>query len=584
MKQFKRDKIRMYAFLTVCLIVCILLFTVGVFAEENNSLVSEFDITEDDVLNCEDFSSSDDYNSSLSTVYINKGSVKYTNIVDYINNGLFSYPSSVNNTYADVYLTNHSGFTLCESGNTSSLVCFTPDDSFVSYESSVFVLYIPKSFIDDNNLHNNLGDEMYFSRFNFVAGEYRSFNNIQFNRGVVSVDGVDYLKYNLTYDNYLLVTSLPIYYNGGSPISTLEGIDNINYSGLDDTSSVSGESELNNLYFPTSDFKWRVESYGISYNWPSSDLSSREFAQQALSNADRNMLKKSNWGSGAVDFTAVPTDYQREHPEEFKIKFKFMCWMKYFTPTPLTAIEGSSWKGYYIFATNPYEVDVPLSTFINNGNIKTFNMSDIFSNLSITSTNTDFNTTIQGAYSQLREEEYLLWDNSTDLGWKLQASAQIYPTDSNLNENSGFNTETYNFITQISKQTEDSLSNNDYPYSPDDETNENTPDIGGDNSQSVTSGNGQITLTNNDNDVININDGNAETVEDIYNDLTVSDGEDSLSQRFKDLVNENAWITIMQETFSFIPSTIWVSLEIFVVTALGILAASFVLRIILDLL
>ena len=107
MKQFKRDKIRMYAFLTVCLIVCILFFTVGVFAEGNNSLVSEFDITEDDVLNREDFSTSDEYISALSTVYVNKSSVKYTNVVNYINNGLYSYPSSVNDQYADVYLSDH---------------------------------------------------------------------------------------------------------------------------------------------------------------------------------------------------------------------------------------------------------------------------------------------------------------------------------------------------------------------------------------------------------------------------------------------------------------------------------------------
>ena len=578
MKQFRKDKIRMYAFLTACFIVLVLLSTVGVFAASSGDMGVLYDISDDDILY---YDGSDSHNAPFITEtsaydgYL-KACVSNSFLCTY-NNVISSLPDETVYTNYAVFLQSNYIFFLA-----------LPEGSFFTFNDATnhTYLYAPKGFYTSGNSYRILGlqynnDGTYHAYFDINPQTYK--NN------TYSYDGVDYgcivdLSRGVNNINdTIFMSSVPIYYTSSNSV----GLDSVDFDTNYNTSMGSDipddETDLNNLYLPTSDFKWNCSKYGDVY---SDSLEANEHATE-------NMIYSNRWGSGGVQFTCVPTDYQIAHSDDFYITFEFQFWTKGWVQFAYGSVgdnytiepSNSTFSSMKLF-TNPYTVDIDLSDIIEDGNQHYFVMQNLFDNSTLQQYNLPYlnftGSSYGSAVRNMREYYSISWDNSTDLGWKGQARAVLHSRNIN-NEYSGNNTETYNFLTQISKQTDDSMSTNNYPYSPSEE--DVVPDSGsGSNSQTMTYDNGQIILTNNDNDTININDGNAETVENLYNDLTTSDGEDSLSERFVDLVNENAWITIMQETFSFIPSSIWVSVEIFVVTCLGILAGSFVLRIILDLL
>lgn len=578
---YQKDFISLVVFTTVCIFVIVLFLGFGVFADGFVYISDKYNLTSADILTSDGFTnnneSSDLADSNLKNIYPNKPySSSYGEI------------STITEYLDDIYLNDFSlvdyddsRFIAWSQWNDFLTMDVLPDGSFINSYNTVLELYVPY----DSGVTDLYGGvwNLYSNEVDTSHSSHASYDE------TITIDDVDYYLYQWSLAEnwqYIYFCNTPIYsiYNLKTT-QTIEDEPQLNYTHAFDFANNGGEdnneSSINNLYFPSSDFKWRFQGpYGKLFDWSSnSSLSGK--AEDNLAHGVENMRYSTNWGKGDVDFSAITTDYQEEHAEDFVIRFKFMVWMKYCTPSDAIPY-GIGWYSHYIFATNPYTVDVPLDDFIDNGNIKTFSMSDIFSHLDITSTNTDYTGKFSVPVAQLKEEEYLLFDNSTDLGWKIQASAELHPVDANTNEFSGSNTETYNFLTQISKQLDDSLSTNQYPYESD--SNDTSSNLTNDDSQTVTSKDGSIQLINNDNDTININSGNADVVDDLYNDLTVSDGSDSLPERFTDLVDQNAWLTITKSVFSYIPNTIWTHVEIFVGVFFTVLGGAFILRIILDLL
>lgn len=595
MEKFKKDKLRMYAFLTACFIILVLLNSIGVFADSNNSIVTEFGVTSDDVLNQNDFNNSEEYVNGLNNIYVLNTSPIYTNAVSYVNNDLYTYPSSVNNTFADTYITNHTNFVLVSGDSTSSSLYLIPDSCFCSYESSYFYLYVPLSFLNDNDLYNAYG-EFYISRFNFLNGNYRNYNNIMYNTdGQRIIDGVEYKRITITSNNYVLMTSLPIYYNGGSTITTLSGVNNINYSSLDSGSS-SDESASNNLDLPDGDWSFKNSSFVAPYN--------------VLYNTG------SVYPSGNITFSYTPSDYQVEHASDFTLTFGFTFdydvnyknWggsdVGPFIQTSELTNNQKNYSAHWYYSDQGVEyIDVSLSDFISSGNSKSYTFYDILKNMG------------GGTYSY---ETVLL--NSKELEYVSYNKFNITCTAfiSSGNESSGNITEWYNPMNKKGYTTDESGKVNKNPYS-DDSSSDVTPSgsgapgtagTSGDNSNNIgggsgnssaTASNGSIVINNTNNNSANggsgtgSGGGGSEVSESavtfyttfnpfklIFNKL-IGDNE-TISDETADTIGSNSFITLLSSTFTFIPSGVLTYLTWFFGACLSILIVAIVLRVLLDLL
>lgn len=90
-------------------------------------------------------------------------------------------------------------------------------------------------------------------------------------------------------------------------------------------------------------------------------------------------------------------------------------------------------------------------------------------------------------------------------------------------------------------------------------------------------------VVNNNSDTLTIN-GNGEVAKDIVNDLIPTDGVGGFTEQIEQTLQANSWMQVVKNTFAFIPAAVFTQISLYIITVLGILAAAFVLRIVLDLL
>lgn len=368
------------------------------------------------------------------------------------------------------------------------------------------------------------------------VGTSSSGTNTDYLRRIYASEGhgakINYMLYdsegNMNYDNPLL--------NGGG-------------SGSVYPDGSGGEAD-NNLVLKNPDFKWNVPKY-----WSS------------VSSIYPQEVYTSNWGSGTVSFSALLNDFQIDNLDKFDLAIDFYV---YFEINGLQSY-GSEVSTKKASKFNMDTIYISLSDFYNNGQSVSYNLNNLF-DLYLKNANDDSLLSYIEPFKHYYQIDY--WD------WYINGYVNLVES-SDHSSKSGNYIEGYNFISQVSKEYSDNITNNDNPYIPDNE--DDIPVKDPEDSQTITNSNGQIVLTNNDNDNITIN-GNGEVAKDIIDELIPSSGNGGLTEEFIGLTNSNGWLQFMKNTFSFIPVEFFDYLNIYFIVALGIFGVAFVLRIILDLL
>ena len=205
----------------------------------------------------------------------------------------------------------------------------------------------------------------------------------------------------------------------------------------------SGGDDSNNMYMETADWKFNIPKY-----W--GDLT--------VLNADPTYIN--NWGKGHIYFDGQINDYQIENASHFNLSFSF--YIKFNGEYALGGIEDNG-PVFRKFAKSCKITEhlVPLSAFIENNNRIGFDVIDIFDN-AIDSDGYSFTTFMRdmSIYSKYR-----------NIDWTISCSAKLVSG----NYVSGNIQETYNFMTQISKEDSNTITDNTNPYYPPDENGD--PDI-----------------------------------------------------------------------------------------------------------
>ena len=99
-----------------------------------------------------------------------------------------------------------------------------------------------------------------------------------------------------------------------------------------------------------------------------------------------------------------------------------------------------------------------------------------FDDLKITACNVPYlsgvgnNDSFSSAVAQERELSGVIWKNDNNLGYVIQCYAFL-GCDTQTYTDSGSYSETYGFCSQVSKNTDDSITTNPNPYVPSDDTN-----------------------------------------------------------------------------------------------------------------
>lgn len=350
----------------------------------------------------------------------------------------------------------------------------------------------------------------------------------------------------------------------------------------------SDENEENNMYLKSADFKFNIHKYG--------DIENNDSTADNYDFAMANMSYKNYWGnkSGLIDFECVPTDYQIEHSQEFYLYFQFNLIQRFDALSPSFHLEPnpilSPFKAHSIntTTTTSFYNKIYFHDLIENSNRVTWRIDELFDDLKITACNVPYltgvsnNDTFNKAVAQERELSGVIWKNDNNLGYVIQCYAFL-GCDTQTYTDAGSYSETYGFCSQVSRNTDDSITTNPNPYVPSDDTDS---DGKPDSSQTVVN-DGNVSLINNnyDNDnnnqTVNITSDDAELVDTLTDKFIPSnmDNTGGLTTQFTELANTNGYITFFKNTFSFVPVAVWNTLLVLLGTTCSIIAVAFVIKV-----
>lgn len=342
------------------------------------------------------------------------------------------------------------------------------------------------------------------------------------------------------------------------------------------------EGDNNNLYVKSSDFRFRINDY--------------VYKDKDILNKDAWFLHPNVLGSGYVDYYCNLTDYQKEHPENFNFNFEFHV-SQQSTISRNALITEASYYNFNVF-TNRYTIDVPLSDFVSDG-IYIFKLSDIFSGLNINNITapsfTGVNDFEDKSYNTLIGQERE-WSGNSNIfyafqfanrdSWLLYCKVNI--SDASQTSKGSYS-ENYSFVYKSSVNTDDSLHTNFDPFVPGD-SNDNPVDSPIYSPDQVIDSNGNIILTNYDNDSYNnpvnvtVNSGSDPSKLDPIIDKLLPETDGGFNSKFQELAQNNRWLNVMKEYFFFMPDQVVDLFNVYFTTALGILTVAIIIFILLHLL
>ena len=372
-------------------------------------------------------------------------------------------------------------------------------------------------------------------------------------------------------------------------------------SGTDDD---SGGTDENNLVLENSDWIFRNKQYSAPYS---------------------NVI---NTGSvipnGTCTFVSELNDYQIANLDNFEIvySFSFELDVNYqnwgsndlgpFKQTSKLLNNKKNYKASFLYQFDSHpELIQSLSSFYSAGCSHSFTYNDLFNNL-----NSSSGTTLVNLLNQMKELDSVEYN-------KFNIICTAWLDSSGTTKSSGKRTEWYNPMSKKGYTIDDSANYNPNPYVPSDEDQgeddvqpkPNTPGPGGnvpdntepstsDDGTTVTSGNGNVNVTVQNNPTFNNNvNGGSSSGSDLTNPENAGvvnfwnvfnpvnlffgqliKGKDASVETISDATHSNGWLELMGEIFSFLPASFWSAMGTFFVACLGIVVVAFVIRIILDLL
>lgn len=590
-KLFRGNKylVNACAFCT-CLFIVICLFLSGfdvLGADGDYNFKSIYDIKKP-------FLNSDFESQDLSIPWFSfdsENSRGYEKFVDLLSNNLLSVPT--NDEYFDY------GFNYCFIGYEDVGYTFyantLPDGSFITVvnDTSGFCIYAPA----DSFVHkNNNGDYIYS-----VDTSYARFNDSGFTQfqtqtyTTVEIDGVRYARWYTGRNNNLAYSNLPIYpwtsfYSDPTSLNDLGTQVNPSFKPL------GGENAVNNLYFQNPDWHFSNKSYSAPY---------------------KSLLITSDVvPNGNVSFDFDLTDYQKTASDlTLHCIFQFKMGIKY-TNTGGEVLDFKNTQEWFGISDGSallakifnYSVDIPINEYRSTG--AKFTFDNLFSEL-IDSDNNSLKTYLL----QMREIdsiEYYAFD--------LYCTANLSGDGVQGNNY----TEWYNPMSKYGYTTDTSGTRNDYPYLGEYNNslasgNTGAPGIAGNNgnynsdfdfsngfyspsagsssmnynpSYSGGSNNGNASASpsvNVSTGGVTVNTGSGlvdpkPVVDYVDNNLLPNTSDYGYVEKIEDSIDSNGFLQVMNQSFTFVPQSVWNDLAFYFNIFLGMLVGFFGLRLILDIL
>lgn len=331
-------------------------------------------------------------------------------------------------------------------------------------------------------------------------------------------------------------------------------VENINYLQLGSGKVYpdgSAGDKSNNLYMRTADWIFNIPRYKTHLH-----------------------SESNNWGQGDVRFQGLLNDYQKSNANEFALKFEFYI---QFDTRMNSTVHNTNQDYNRIYST---DYTVPLQTFIDGNNSYSWSVDSIFHDSGISELFTDLYTKYDDQWQM------------TKTSWNMECKATLVSVGEHSQgelSSSGSIVENYNFLTQISNETENNITKNKNPVKDDDGNIQYDPshdDENSDDDSTITTKDGQIILTNNDNDsnhqVVNIDNGHDEIINTLYDKLVPPDSNSNggLTQRFLDLTQTNRWFDVMATAMPYIPIEFWSTMIHLLVVCTGILGIAFLIWIV----
>lgn len=531
----------MLAFLTVCaFLLCLFFNGISVFAVSSGQLIDYYSIS-DDILYGSDTGLNDYpflYDSSESSTL----QTNYHNNYDlgFVFNGSIDIDTSFN--YYHI---------IGNPNNYSFYFANYPDGSFMCFDDSYYATYCPKDSIDallDNNINNTV---LYYDGSNSgaVSTSWLTQNN------TITIDGVDYYYYDSRYtSSKVMNTNMPIYnVNDCDSVSSVSGLTDYN----NNTMQQGGETSQNNLYLEDGYFIWSTPASGYFGELPLSGYVEPTDA---------------NWFDGSVSFNYQLTSYQLQHPDEFILRFT--AHVDYYIGSYLGGAH-TDLKYYGFHDPAPGQVfDVNMTSLVGK-NTYSFDIEDSF---------------MSGFLSWYNNLSVDLSDKSinvSDATFTLRISAQVVDRSGNAGSDT---IDTLNFLNNTVKNNSSAITNNNYPY-----TNDNSgSDLPAPTNQDYINqtGNGQLPTsgsTSGNISVVNNNYNNRlidpkPVVDYTKNELLPNENDTNYVGLLEEQTHEDGFITLLSNTFSFVPVSVWNSLSHYFTILLTMIVAFFGLRLILDIL
>lgn len=348
--------------------------------------------------------------------------------------------------------------------------------------------------------------------------------------------------------------------------------ENINYIQLGGDNKYddgSGGDADNNLYVRSADWKFNIPKYCNSHG-----------------NIQLDAPATRNWGEGTVIFSALLNDWQKANPDKLNIDYNFHVYLYIRFENDVNDDVG--------FKLYNFDADLQtqgLSDFIEDGCSQTFKVFSIFQYC-----RTNQNHTVTDILDSLKQHSTY---DILDTVWYLDCTATIKNAQ-NQGNSSGPIKERYNFTNQISKELENTITENKNPYVddegkphidvPDDNSSDDdnkTHVSGGDNSVNVVNNNNpqnNITINNNPNNTIN-NSLNSDSFNPIqyFTEKLISQNTETAGN-VSETLGVNPFVAFLSTTFGFVPSSVWTTLSSYFVIFLGIVFVAFIIKILLSLL
>lgn len=347
------------------------------------------------------------------------------------------------------------------------------------------------------------------------------------------------------------------------PVSTISG----------GSGGGSTETSLNNLVMSDSDWVFKHSDYYAPYS--------------------DTINTGSVYPNGNIYFQFEPNDFQKEHASDFTVSLSFSFdydvtysydasndTPPFYNTRGLVTLGQKSCKLHFTYNDDGKEtIDVPLSTFVSDGNSYHISFEEVMSNMS------GSGYELSNVLALSKEVTSLTYNK-----FNINCTAFL----SSSNESSGNYTEWYNPINKKGYTTDKSAETNKNPYVEENQdyndTSLNVPGTAGtdgDNANNVGGGStatattGSITINNTNNNSATsgslFDDGIISTLLKLLSNNVVSS-----SETVSELADVDGFSSVAQSSFSYIPTSIWSLLLVMFTASLGILIIGFIIRIVVN--